>query len=43
MSKNYAVETKNKVTNFYKVLGAIFIVIFSTITVCSLFLDKINF
>jgi len=43
MSNNKAIETKNKLAKIYFVLAIVFVVIFSTITILSLFTSALNF
>jgi len=43
MINSNVIETKNKLAKIYLTLAAVFIVIFSTITICSLFLSALNF
>ena len=43
MSNNKAIETKNKSAKIYLILAIVFIGIFSTITILSLFTSALNF
>ena len=43
MSNNKAIETKNKSAKIYFILAIVFVAIFSTITVLSLFVSALNF
>ncbi len=43
MSKTNVIETKNKLAKIYLNLAIVFIAIFSTITVLSLFVSALNF
>lgn len=43
MKKSIAITVKEKTTEFYRKLGIIFIVIFTLISTCILFLNKLNF
>ncbi len=43
MMSNKAIETKDKIAKIYLNMSVVFIVIFSSITLISLFLNALNF
>jgi hypothetical protein len=43
MMNSSAIETKNKVSKIYLVMGLAFVGLFSTITILSLFVSSLNF
>jgi len=43
MNSNKAIEIKNKSAKIYFILAIVFVVVFTTITVLSLFVSSLNF